>query len=807
MNISVSDPLELLIYQNGLVQSPLEENSARGATDLDSKQRSVIIGTPIPIIFCRRQNNVGGVLVSPAATEGSYANDGTTNVLTVKLILVLSDGQLPTIQENHVFQRACREGTWNQSYDRRPSNWVPGNTTTVVSGKTPWNCPAFCGTSGRYETMTTMSYVNTHADGDETWNKQVHVFVEQGIKVTRLIDSTLGPSDNFVDLAKYLITQSSRFPSSMLDDTEMLNAAKFTNANGFLYNGVFEKSTNLEDWLSDTGAAFLLRISQKNGKKFLRPRLPHNTDGSIKTTAITESFGFTEEHILDGGFEISYVPLVERRDICAQVLWRQQPDNDIGLIRTSEVRFSGTAANGPFEQYDLSSFVCGENHAVKVGTYHIARRKYITHTLRIKVRPSVFGSTLTIGDIVRVKLRRETSLDDIEFHDYLYEVERISKSLSGVVELDLTHFPIDSDGKSLIALAVNTAAGSGFTMPTGKASFSCDVNSGTGNLSDTGMNYADYPGDFTVPSFGQVSYEPTGLDDLGGSAPDHPIDNPTDPFDGNSGTLTDNRSSAGDALNTGNALTANTACAGGKVHWYRRDKTTGARTHIKSEGGDGVSNSFTYSLTTADMDHYIEAYKECPDPGSTDGFGSEEFIGETSVVEPATSAYTHARFVYTKTLTNLSTWPGGSDPNGTTTGTSAWVAISSGDTLALAPAYGTPGVSCTHLDGQASGSFKYPNPAYQAWRASVTLTQHSFNCTGGSITIGGISKNVNSCPNEEPKLTGYCQRNYSGDTPDYATWQITGSWEFSTDGTNPVQDGGSNLQWAGRSYEDGDSYT
>jgi hypothetical protein len=802
MNISVSDPLELLIYQNGLVQSPLEENSARGATDLDAKQRSCIIGTPIPIVFCRRQNNVGGVLVSPAATEGSYANDGTTNVLTVKLILVLSDGQLPTIQENHVFQRACREGTWNQSYDRRPSNWVPGNTTTVVSGKTPWNCPAFCGTSGRYEAMTTMSYVNTHADGDETWSKQTHVFVEQGIKVTRLIDSTLGPSDNFVDLAKYLITQSSRFPSSMLDDTEMLNAAKFTNANGFLYNGVFEKSTNLEDWLSDTGAAFLLRISQKNGKKFLRPRLPHNTDGTIKTTAITESFGFTEEHILDGGFEISYVPLVERRDICAQVLWRQQPDNDIGLIRTSEVRFSGTAANGPFEQYDLSEFVCGENHAVKVGTYHIARRKYITHTLRIKVRPSVFGSTLTVGDIVRVKLRRETGLDDIEFHDYLYEVERISKSLSGVVELDLTHFPIDSDGKSLIALAVNTAAGSGFTMPTGKASFSCDVNSGTGDLSDTGMNYADYPGDFTVPSFGQVSYQPSAFDDLGGSAPNHPIDNPDDPFDGNAGTLTDDRTSAGDPLTTGDALTAGTSCAGGKVHWYRRNKETGAREHIKSEGGDGTSDSFSYSLTTADMDHYIEAYKECPDPSSPSGFGGEEFIGETSAVEPATSSYTHARLAYTKTKTNTVYSPG------STTGTSDWVAISSSDTLALAPAYGTPGISCTHLDGVASSSFKYPNPAYQPWRSSVKLIQHAFLCSGGSITIGGISKNENSCPkDEEPNLTANCQSGYTGDPPLSASWEITGKWEFSTDGTNPVQDGGSNLQWSGRLYEDGDSYT
>ena len=52
MNISVQDPLALLIYQNGTVQSPLVEKSAKGNTNLDAKQEIVVIGTPIPIVFC-----------------------------------------------------------------------------------------------------------------------------------------------------------------------------------------------------------------------------------------------------------------------------------------------------------------------------------------------------------------------------------------------------------------------------------------------------------------------------------------------------------------------------------------------------------------------------------------------------------------------------------------------------------------------------------------------------------------------------------------------------------------------------------
>ena len=90
MNISVQDPLSLLIYQNGTVQSPLVEKSAKGNTNLDAKQESVVIGTPIPIVFCRRLSNIGGVLVSPPATEGRFQNDGTTNVLSVYYELVLS---------------------------------------------------------------------------------------------------------------------------------------------------------------------------------------------------------------------------------------------------------------------------------------------------------------------------------------------------------------------------------------------------------------------------------------------------------------------------------------------------------------------------------------------------------------------------------------------------------------------------------------------------------------------------------------------------------------------------------------------
>ena len=470
----ILDPLRLLPSQSGLVDPPLREGAANGASNLDTQQEAITIGEPVPIVFCRRVDGVGGVLVSPGATEARYENDGTTNELTVNLMLVLSEGELPTIPYKDVFQRACRVGTWAQTYDRKAGTWTAGNAITVVSGKEFWNCPYYCGTSGRYENMTTLSYTNTHDDGDPTWDKQVYVFVRDGMKVTRILDDTEGPSNNVVDLALYLIRESSRLSESMLDLDQMEEAANFCDVNGFFYNGVFKESINLEEWLTSIGNSFLLRKGSKNGKIGFRPRLPIAADYTISTDPVSFVFTFTENHLLTDGFEISYIPLADRKPICAQVLWRQQPDDDLGLIRTVEVRYQGEAVDGPFEQYDLSAFCASENHAVKFGAYQIAKRAHISHTLRIQVSPGVYNGTLALGDIVRVRLRRETAVDQVSYHDYLYEVERIERTSSGVNVLDLMHFPIDSTGASVIAKEVAAAIGQGVTKTTGRTDFTCD---------------------------------------------------------------------------------------------------------------------------------------------------------------------------------------------------------------------------------------------------------------------------------------------------------------------------------------------
>ena len=660
--ITISSPLNLLAVSD----APSQEGAAQGYSALDSRQRSIVIGETVPIVFGKRVTRtttklvdgsptsvsyeVGGVFCSPGATEGRFENDGSTNELTVNLELVLSQGDMPQLQVRDVFQRACRVGTWAQTYDRRAGTWTPGNFITAVAGKELWPCPAFCGTSGYYDDLTTLSYENTHADGDGTWDRQVHCFVRQGIIVDRLIEGTAGSSNNVCDLAIYLIKQSSRFPDALIDTATFTAAANFTETQQLYYNGEFKTSENLEDWLQRTSLYFLLRVSDSNGKKAFRPRLPYTEAYAIDVSAATWVFGFTEDHLLPDGFEIEFIPYADRRPTAMQMLWRQQPDDDIGIIRTTIVRVQDTPADAPIEQHDLSEFCGSEIHAVKVGAYLAARRIFVTHTLRIRVRPDAFNSTLVLGDIVRVRLRRETTPDLVTHHDYLYEVERINKSLSGAVELDLMHYPVDANGRSIVAVYVNSARINDYEYPTGRGAFTCDVNDPEDEdpLPDEGGNLPNLP--TGLPDTVEIDLGLSESQISGG------ISNPADPIDG----VPDSGAGGGGSIGgiptdrpllPGDTLTYTPACEGGYTEWWVcppeyvannvgvLEENLAASCELLDEG---VASEYVVSLAAAGKK--IVAIGRCPDPSSPDGYGPATGAATTPVVGAMPGALSGASY-------------------------------------------------------------------------------------------------------------------------------------------------------------------
>jgi hypothetical protein len=464
---------------SGQIDTPNRQGSADAGSDpLDSPQRAARIGDPVPIIFGRRVGDYGGVLISPPATEARFTNN-VGNDVTASYLVVLTEGRMDSIQVRDVFQQSCRVGTFTQAFDRRAGTWGPGNFITAQTGfedSVP-DCPIYCGSAtGSYAGMTTGSFVNTIPNGFKQWDRQVHVFARGGMHVDRLIEGDEGPSRNVADLVLWMLRRSSRVPEGLIDMDALLAAAQFTEANGLWCNIRIDTPSNLSDWLEGNIGYFLLRESRRGGRKGLRPLLPVNADGSINNGMVPWVFTFTEDHVLPNSVELNYTSRTERLPFCVQVIWRQQPEDGLGLARTAEVRYAGSALDGPFEQHDISAFCTTETHAFRVGAYILARRRYISHRLSMSLRPGAFNSTLAPGDVVRVKLRRVASVGENQYHDYLYEVDRVARAAAGSITLELTHLPVDSEGRSLVALDVTRAVGNGRLLPTGRAPVNCDLN-------------------------------------------------------------------------------------------------------------------------------------------------------------------------------------------------------------------------------------------------------------------------------------------------------------------------------------------
>jgi hypothetical protein len=597
MSILGSDPFDTLLYQQGLIGPPLVEGGASGADDLDVAQRSLTIGEVVPIVFCRRVGEIGGVLISPPASEARFEND-TSNAVTASYHVVLSEGQLPGIQVRDVFQRSCRVGSFMQTYGRRAGPWLPGNFIVPRAGFTKPECPYYCGTGGTYEDLTTGSYVIAGVpDGDTRWDRQIHLFCRGGMQVTRLLDATYGPSNNVADLVLYLLRKTSRIPEALIDLDSLEAAAAFTDGLGLWFNGELKESTNMEDFLASYGRDFLLTKTKRDGKTGVRPLLPVTAENEIDVGPIVPVYRFTENHIIPGSFEISFVPLADRKPFVALMLWRQQPTDDIGIIRTTEVRYAGTAPDGPFEQHDLSKFCASENHAVKAGAYRVAKRRYVSHTLRIKVRPGSFNTTLAQGDVVQVRLQRIASNAPAGEHNYLYEVDRIGKSRTGEVSLDLIHFPVDDQGRSLVALDVAAAVGGGILLSTGKSGTSCDVNSSTDETvpADDSLDPSewDLPGDdafdVTLPDtdFGTGGFDDGGGGDGGGEG------NPSEPLDDQDDAPPHETTPPGEVPRTGVGLNPGAGPCGGDpktVKWYKNGQLLSTHTYP----GGGGSPVVTY---------------------------------------------------------------------------------------------------------------------------------------------------------------------------------------------------------------------
>jgi hypothetical protein len=613
--ISATDPLVLLAIQAGQINTPSSKSSVRvySTSELETSQKFIQLGDPVPIVFARFRNNKGGILVSPSASEAAYFNN-PYNTTKAHYHLPVSEGLISSVPVKDVFQGACRVGMHTQTYNRRAGTWPPGNyilqrfDLTDPFNPVPYDkpeAPYFCGSVGLYPNISTVSFISPYyPDGSDRYKRQIHLFIRGGMYVTRLYDNVYGPSDNFADLTKWLLVNTSRTPSAMIDNTALLSAATFLEYNSFTCNCELKTSTNFSDLLAKWAPYFLLGESNNGGKKGLRPLLPTTATGAIDVGPVTPEFTFTEDYILPGTLEIDYTSLADRLPFVAQITWRQQIESDIGIIRTAEVRYNSTPTTGPFETHDLSEFCTNENHAVKIGAYILAKRTYPTHVIRFSTRPQAYNIEVNVGDIVAVNLQRQATNYIASSHHYLYQIERITKTLAGDLTYEGVHFPVDDQNRSLVSLDVAAATGTGLIIPSTRTGVDCDGNSATNNTIPPEQFIE--PGDSNDPTDSSGTSTSTGAGsaivvDRGGnsnggprdSEPDDGEPNPDDEKDGDNPPVT-----GLDPNNNGLAglpITVNTPCG---VQWLRNGSPiSGATSNTYTPTGEDVGTTLTPVVT------------------------------------------------------------------------------------------------------------------------------------------------------------------------------------------------------------------
>jgi len=459
--------------ETGLPPPPASQAAARGTSPLQVQQQAMQIGESIPVVFGRRRGSVGGVLVFPRATEARYANDAST--VSSRYHMVLSQGRLGTIQRRDVRCGECRIGTYSQNYNTRAGTWEAGNFATTQTGYTVPTFPTFTGGGGNYQGLTTIEAGATFPAGSDDWQTGWNMFIREGMEISRgrLVDGVVGASDNIADLVLWALTHNGRVPLSMIDLPSFEAAARFVEINQLWCNAEFRDSANLGDWLQNILPYFLLRETRINGRYGLRPLLATNTNGSIKTTAITPRWVLTEAIVKPDSLQIDYVNAATRRAPLLNMIWRQQhADTDAPLARTLPIGDGNSLIQ---EQHDLSGFCTSEIHAARVGAYQLARRTLSTHSATINLRPGNQTSAIAEGDVIQLYLRVECDHEPLAFFNHFYVVESIGASWDGEEQLSLNHLPVDAYGVSLIARAVAEVVAPGEILPAGVTGASCDI--------------------------------------------------------------------------------------------------------------------------------------------------------------------------------------------------------------------------------------------------------------------------------------------------------------------------------------------
>ena len=463
---------------------------------LDVRMGTVTHGAGVPVVFCREVSGAGGCWVSPQCVQMGFQTATANDDVQINYMLVVGQGEYPAIAAADVFYgdglfNALTDYSIEQTYESLPSNVL--TTNFLLSATLDDRFPAVTGSGGSMSDLTLLGCY-AYLESPATWDRQIHAFMREGVKVTRYTDGILGPSNNFADLVKYLLTASGELQPALVDETALETAALFLDAEALRFSGVLTSVTDLDDYLNRTAPLFLCIPTYSNGQRGMIPALPLNGSYLLSTDAVAPDHEYTTAELVTGSLRINYVPATERKPFKAVMAWRDPASP--GRVRTTEVGYNGYATAGPFERYDVSAFCTDENQAIRIGRYILAQRLYVGHTIQFQLLPD--ATPPAVGDTFRLMRDIMPNGADARRERFSYLATSVSIAPDGVVIVTATHLPRDSAGASQVAQEITT-----------DQFLSAQVPEDWDNLPayDGAVGAAVVGGDYIVATGGTITYD------------------------------------------------------------------------------------------------------------------------------------------------------------------------------------------------------------------------------------------------------------------------------------------------------------
>jgi len=234
---------------------------------------------------------------------------------------------------------------------------------------------------------------------------QVQVWLPNGMDVKRLVENDVGPSNNFADVVNYLLTETGaglggEIGSKLIDKKKLSATARFQRNYWMRYDGAISDRVNIRDYLTSIAPLFLTNFVVANGKFALVPGLPVDSAGQLITGPVPIAQYFNDSNIIEGSFDLEYLPQGDRRKFRAVMKYRRCKRNALVETETVLVEWDEPQAGSiNQEDYDMSAFCTRRSHAMVAARYLLSMRRRVDHTISFQTLPA--GLSLSPGDYIR----------------------------------------------------------------------------------------------------------------------------------------------------------------------------------------------------------------------------------------------------------------------------------------------------------------------------------------------------------------------------------------------------------------------